>query len=432
MIPGPRAGGLVHHPSTGGPPSARGLKRQVNGSDETSVSRCAARRAFGAWRWPLLILWGLVALCLPGGAVAQHGHHHGGGHHGRHRHRHHHRHKNPTYAPPKGKTFSGISETRVGNADLNRFTKQVGAHPAVEEDFFNWDTPLSTGALDRWRQTRTRGILSLSTAPGDGPEVITPEQIAEGRGDHYILRLNQSIAGSGQVVYIRLMPEMNGAWNPYGAVNADGSSRGRDHSTAQYRQAWRRFSVIVHGGSLKKVNGQLRRLKMPRLLRASSNRARIYKRDNVSKGLEKPKVAMIWNPQTISSPDVKGNSVKAYWPGAKYVDWVAADIYGKYATPGIKSALSSFYKHYRAFPFAITEYSPWDRDGNGQFVRWLFKWAKQHERTRMLVYYRSVYFGSPYDIEHFDRSRSALRKILDSRRYMQYAPGARKHRRRLH
>ena len=395
--------------------------------------RIQTSEALRAWRWPLLVLCGLVALCLPSGAGASHGgHHSGGGHHGRHHpHRHHH-HGRPTYAPPKGKTFHGVSETGVGNADLNRFTKQVGAHPAVEEDFFNWDTPLGTGALQRWHQTHTRGILSLSTAPGGGAEVITPEQIAKGRGDHYILRLNQTIAKSGQVVYIRLMPEMNGSWNPYGAVNADGSSRGRDHSAAQYRQAWRRFSVIVHGGSLKKINGQLRRLKMPRLLRASSNHAHIYKREHVHKALAKPKVAMIWNPQTVSSPDVKANSVKAYFPGRKYVDWVAADIYGKYATPGVKSALTSFYRHYAKFPFAIAEYSPWDRDDQGRFVRWLFKWAKQHGRTRMLVYYRSVYFGSPYDIGHFDRSRQALQKILNSPRYMQYAPGTRKHHHRHH
>ena len=44
-----------------------------------------------------------------------------------------------------------------------------------------------------------------------------------GHGDRYILKLNQSIARSKQVVYIRLFPEMNGYWNPYSAYNADGS-----------------------------------------------------------------------------------------------------------------------------------------------------------------------------------------------------------------
>ncbi len=59
-----------------------------------------------------------------------------------------------------------------------KFAKQVAAHPAVVEDFYHWDTPLTTGALKRWHETRTRGVLSLSTAPGDGPELISPREIA--------------------------------------------------------------------------------------------------------------------------------------------------------------------------------------------------------------------------------------------------------------
>jgi hypothetical protein len=327
--------------------------------------------------------------------------------------------------PPKGRVFHGVTETRLGNTDLDRFASQVKAHPAVEEDFYSWDTPLSTGALQRWQQTKTRGILSLSTAPGGANEVIDPKQIAKGRGDFYILRLNESIASSGQVVYIRLMPEMNGSWNPYGAFNANGSRRPSSHSTEQYRQAWRRFSIIVHGGTLKGINRRLHKLHMPRLLRARSEHARVYARAGVGRNLAKPKVAMIWNPQTISSPNVKGNSPQAYWPGAQYVDWVAADIYSKYATPGVKSALTSFYKRYSAFPFAITEYAPWDNDSKGAFVRWLFGWAKHHDRTRMLVYYRSVFFGSPFDISRYSRAEQSLRKILNSPRFMQYAPGTR-------
>ena len=76
-------------------------------------------------------------------------------------------------------------------------------------------------------------MLSLSTAPGGGPERISPRQIAKGKGDHYLVRLNQSIAESKQVVYIRLFPEMNGSWNPYCAYNADGTTKGKSHSTKQ-------------------------------------------------------------------------------------------------------------------------------------------------------------------------------------------------------
>jgi len=242
-----------------------------------------------------------------------------------------------------------------------------------------------------------------------------------------MIRLNQSIALSGQVVYIRLMPEMNGSWNRYGAYTVGGHPRNANHSTKMFRAAWQRFSIVVRGGTVRGINKRLRALKMPRLLRAKGAHDPVYSSAGVTDALAKPKVALIWNPQTISSPNVAGNQPKDYWPGKKYVDWVGADIYSKYATPGVRAALSKFYARYRGVPFMIGEYSPWDNDVNGSFVRWLFKWAKQHGRTQMLVYYRSVYSLSPYDIANFAKARAALRDILNSPRYMQYAPGTRPH-----
>ena len=98
-------------------------------------------------------------------------------------------------------------------------------------------------------------MLSLSTAPGGGGEVISPKQIAQGRDDHYMLRLGESIKASKQVVYIRLMAEMNGHWNPYSAYNANGTPRGNGHTTKWFKAAWRRFDLIVKGGKRKSING---------------------------------------------------------------------------------------------------------------------------------------------------------------------------------
>jgi hypothetical protein len=53
------------------------------------------------------------------------------------------------YVPPHHRVFHGVSDT--GNADdFRTFRAQVGAHPAVLEDFYHWNTPLTTGALQRW------------------------------------------------------------------------------------------------------------------------------------------------------------------------------------------------------------------------------------------------------------------------------------------
>ncbi|MEK6327574.1 MAG: hypothetical protein AABM66_08645 [Actinomycetota bacterium] len=331
-----------------------------------------------------------------------------------------------SFVPRHNRIFHGVSDT-TNNEDFRRFKKRVGAHPAVLEDFYHWDTPLTSGALQRWRETRTRGVLSLSTAPGGQPEIISTRQIAKGRGDHYILRLNQTIAESEQVVYLRLFPEMNGSWNPYCAFNANGTRKDRSHSTSSFRRAWRRIVLIIRGGPRRTINRKLRQRHMPRILRASSNHAPIYEREHVDGRLPRPKVAFMWSPQTIGSPQVSGNRAGRYWPGKRFVDWVGADIYSAYASPGVWAAFKRFYRKWRRWPFVVGEYSPWDNDYRGRFTRKLFKFALRHGRTRMLIYYRSVNPETPFDIDNFPRAKRVLRRMLNRRRFAPYAPDLRPH-----
>ncbi|MET0823942.1 MAG: hypothetical protein ABWY79_06265, partial [Solirubrobacterales bacterium] len=179
------------------------------------------------------------------------------------------------YAPRDGRAFHGVSDTGQ-IADFRTFTDQAGAHPAVLQDFFHWRVPLTTGALYRWGKTDTRGVLSLSTQTGEGVEMITPRQIAMGKDDRYMTHMAADIAETGQTVYIRLMAEMNGHWNAYSAYNADGSARRGGHSTRWYRLAWRRFTLILRGGSRDRINRKLMRMGLPRIIRAKSQDDPVY------------------------------------------------------------------------------------------------------------------------------------------------------------
>lgn len=330
-----------------------------------------------------------------------------------------------TYLPPNGKSFHGVSDT--GHVDdFRSFVDQTGAHSAVTQSFFHWGVPMGTGALQRYKQTRTRGVLSLSTAPGGQPEVITPQKIAEGRGDDYMLSLNRSISESKQVVYIRLFPEMNGHWNPYSAFNSNGTSRGRSHSTANFRRAWKRFSIVVHGGHRGQMNKKLRKLGMPRLLRAKSEKDKVYVRNGVGKVLPKPKIALQWVPQTSGSPNVSGNQPADYWPGARYVDWVGADAYAKFSNSTLWNNLDAFYRKFDNKPFVIGEYGPWDSDPNGAFTRQMFNWAQSHGRTRMLIYFRSVNPTNIFNIQFYPGAQSVLRSELDGNAFLRLPPEYRK------
>ena len=330
------------------------------------------------------------------------------------------------YAPRDGRAFHGVSDTGQ-IADFRTFTDQAGAHPAVLQDFFHWRVPLTTGALYRWGKTDTRGVLSLSTQTGEGVEMITPRQIAMGKDDRYMTHMAADIAETGQTVYIRLMAEMNGHWNAYSAYNADGSARRGGHSTRWYRLAWRRFTLILRGGSRDRINRKLMRMGLPRIIRANSQDDPVYEGGAdgiplpIPERMPRPRVAMMWVPQSFGSPNVNGNQPEDYWPGGKYVDWVGIDIYSKFASAfddGVR-----FFNRYDKWPFVIGEYGPWDNDVGGAFTGRLFRWAEAHDRVKMMIYYRGVDPANEYNLQHYPGAREALRNHLAAPRWDPFAPG---------
>jgi hypothetical protein len=332
------------------------------------------------------------------------------------------------YAPHNGHAFHGVSDTG-SIADFRTFTDQTGAHPALLQDFFHWRVPLTTGALYRWGATNTRGVLSLSTQTGDGVEMITPRQIARGKDDRYMTRMAGNIAETGQTVYIRLMAEMNGSWNAYSAYNADGSARHGGHSARWYKLAWRRFTLIMRGGSRDEINRELLRMGLPRILRAKSQDDPVYEGGPdgiplpIPERMPQPRVAMMWVPQSFGSPNIAGNQPADYWPGGRYVDWVGLDIYSKFA--GAFDEDVAFFNKWDKWPFVIGEYSPWDNDFGGTFTGNLFRWAEAHERVKMMLYYRGVDPANNYNVQYYPGARKALNNHLADPHWSEFAPGVR-------
>jgi hypothetical protein len=332
------------------------------------------------------------------------------------------------YAPKNARAYHGVSDT--GDvADFRTFSDQVGAHPAVLQDFFHWRVPLTTGALYRWGATDTRGVLSLSTATGAGVEMITPREIALGKDDRYMTHMAADIAETGQTVYIRLMAEMNGHWNAYSAYNADGSARRHGHSARWYRLAWRRFTLILRGGSRDKINRKLIGMGLPRIIRAGSQDDPVYEGGPggiplpIPERMPRPRVAMMWVPQSFGSPNIAGNQPADYWPGGRYVDWVGLDIYSKFATAF--DDFVGFFNKYDKWPFVIGEYGPWDNDFSGSFTGSLFRWAEAHERVKMMLYYRGVDPDNTYNVQFYPGAEKALQNHLADPHWAPFAPGVR-------
>src|SRR5262249_9599972 len=217
--------------------------------------------------------------------------------------------------------------------------------------------------------------------------------IAQGRSDGFLLALNHALAGFGQRVYVRPMPEMNGHWNEYSAFNRDGSSKGPRYSTAAFKRAFARTALIARGGPAAELNPRLRKLGGARLGGA----------------LPPTEARIVWNPQGYGAPDIPANAPAAYYPGDAYVDVVANDLYDQ----GFKAAWDaneSLYKAHPRKPYAIAEWGLWGID-DPAYVEHMAAFVKSHGRIEFLSYFSSRP-GSIWDLSTKPRSRTAYRHVI--------------------
>jgi len=239
---------------------------------------------------------------------------------------------------------------------------------------------------------RDEPMLGLSTGSEGAAETITPRQIALGAGDEFLLAINQAIAQWGKSVFVRPLAEMNGHWNAYSAFDKSGSARGPDHSTAEFRGAFARIYLLLHGGP--GVNARLRSLGLPPVYgRTVSNH----------------NVQVIWNPQGYGSPDLPGNTAQAYYPGDSYVDVVGDDLYdigGKVEW----AAADALYRAHPGKPFAIPEWGLWSLD-DPAFVAQMGVFLGTHPRTLIASYY-SGRVGSIFDLASKPRSLAEYRRAI--------------------
>ena len=207
------------------------------------------------------------------------------------------------YAPAPGEVFhSGVGGYHAGAID--DFTAQSGKHPAVFQYFVSWrsgpsDVRFIKRLLDNSDRAGSRTTLSVSTK-GTG---LSPAALAAGKGDGFLLALNQMLAEHGVPTYLRLLSEMNNANNPYSAYDKSGRSRGPAFSTRMFKRAWRRAVLVVRGGDVSTINSRLGRLGMPPVRTPSPT-------------LATPPVAFMWVPLSFGNPEIARNHPRHWWHGS--------------------------------------------------------------------------------------------------------------------
>jgi hypothetical protein len=312
--------------------------------------------------------------------------------------------------PPKPDVLIGVSD-RGTSTEFNEFAGVTAKHPALLETFHPWGNSFNE-AYERWRETATRPIVHISTADDQTlAELITPEQIALGAGDDYLLQLNDFFATRGLAAYIRPLGEPNRCLNVWSPVNCDGSQKGGEHTAGWYKQAFRRIATIARGGgTIEQIDATLAEIGLPPVRRSKGP---------PPTSLPAAPVSIVWSPLPGGSPWVKGNFPGNYWPGARWVDWVGTDFYSQYP---VWKDLQHFYegKQWKRKPVAITEWAVSGTD-DPRFVKQLIAWTVKRPRVRMLVYYTGFGRGNPYDIGLYPRTLNTLRLKLRRPNFLSYA-----------
>ncbi len=309
--------------------------------------------------------------------------------------------------PRSDKVYFGISDTG-DPAHFGQFSDAVNKHPAVIESFRTWGSDFPESIV-RWQTARARPMIHITTADsGDGHELISPQGIAEGGGDEYLVRLNRLFHEKKMRAYVRPLGEPNRCLNVYASYDCGGNLRDEAHRPIWYKRAFRRIYVIVHGGGKRRmINRRLAEAGLPPL------------QVNLG-GLPAAPVAIVWSPLPSGSPTVPQNRPRHFYPGSRWVDWAGTDFYAAY--PEWKS-LTGLYRRFKGKPFAITEWGVESGD-DPEFVRKLFTWVRRHPRCKMLVYYQDFGTTSNYRIQNYSASLEVLKAQLHSPLFPPFAPGA--------
>ena len=291
---------------------------------------------------------------------------------------------------------AGASVLLGVEGSTSRFKNQTNQASDVNLDFIYWGVHKTTYMDKILANARPVPVLSFGTLNKYLHEGITPAGIARGKGDRVLIDIAQALDRFGSEAWVRPYAEMNGHWNHYCAYNADGSYRGRAHSTKNFRKAFRRTYLIMHGGSVSDINAKLVASGMPKLDRTSD--------------LPVNDVKVLWNPQGFGSPDLKGNSAAAYFPGNAYVDLVGNDLYD-YGRGVEWEANFDLYKVHSDKPYVIGEWGLGPGIDHPDFVQRMASFAKNHSRVKAIIYFRSQ-IGSPYDMANKPKSQAAYKRYI--------------------
>ena len=195
---------------------------------------------------------------------------------------------------------------------------------------------------------------------------------------------------------------MNNFNNFFSGFKENGQPRGPDYTPAQYRKAFARIYVILHGGAPGTVDAKLQRLGLPPV-QGDEPLANPF-----------PLLRVVWSPLAVDLPTIAANAANVYFPGSPYVDVFGGDIYvatpggGSTAWKGMQALYTSGRNHGK--PFSVPEWGLTGVDDPG-FVQDMCDFLKSHAATESALFYESKP-GSRWDLGVKPNSRARYRSCI--------------------
>jgi hypothetical protein len=259
---------------------------------------------------------------------------------------------------------------------IDAFARQIGRRPALVESFFSWDEQLISS--EQLHAVASRGAVPLVTWE---PWHASLESIRAGKHDDYIRASARDAAAYGGPIMLRFAPEMNGSWAPWGA-GVDGNT------PADYVGAWRHIVSI-------------------------------FRKEGATN------VRWVWAPNIMASDG--GQRFNPFYPGDRWVDWVALDGYNWGADLGWRSFTDVFGPSYetltRLSPKPVMIAETGCNQTGGDKAAWITsafgREIPQFKRLRAVVWFNATHAGGKEDwrVDSSPQSLRAFRTAVGAPRY---------------
>ncbi len=280
--------------------------------------------------------------------------------------------------------------------DLPRFTTLTGQKSTVHQAFLGWGQGLSYGSSFTTLLGTLGPIPMIHLGTGAGVEQERGDHAGEdrrGRGRRLPLRAEPGDRAMGRRHLRAADVGDEQLHQSLVGIHEERCGEG-GHSPADYRKAFARIYLILHGGSAATIRAKLKTLGLP----------------GIAKNLPSnpfPRLRIVWDPIAGGNPRIPANQPENYYPGNAYVDVDGGDIFDE--TLGDTAPWSKLEALYTVSvqhgkPFAVPEWGLFGVDDD-TFTRHMCTFLKTHARTEEAGFFESR-AGTIFDLEPKPKSRA--------------------------